>query len=116
MLKFESDKIPNQNACPAFINKCSTIGPKLSTGKNVNAPTMTMMLIKSRVKSGVVTGNVPSDGGTAFFRAKFPAIAKTGIIIKKRPNNIAIPIVELYQSVFAEMPANAEPLFAAPEV
>ncbi len=109
-------KIQNQNACPAFINKCSTIGPKLSTGKNVSAPTITMMLTKSNVKSGDVTGKVPKLGGTAFLRARFPAIAKTGMITKKRPSSIAIPMVELYQSVFAEIPANAEPLFPVPEV
>ena len=52
---------------PAFISKCSTIGPRLSAGKNVSAPTITITLTSSVVNSGVVTGKVPNDGGTAFF-------------------------------------------------
>ena len=80
------------------------------------APTITITLTSSAVKSGVVTGNVPSDGGTVFLRARFPAIASIGMIMKNRPTNIAMPIVVLYQSVFAEMPAKAEPLLPVPEV
>ena len=105
-----------QNVTPACINKCSTIGPKLSAGKNVSAPTMTITLTRSVVNSGVVTGNVPSDGGTKFLLARFPAIANIGMIMKNRPTSIAMPIVVLYQSVFAEIPAKAEPLFPVPEV
>ena len=77
---------------------------------------MTITLMSSVEKSGVVTGNVPRDGGTVFLLARFPAIASIGMIMKKRPTNIAMPIVVLYQSVLAEMPAKAEPLFAVPEV
>lgn len=92
------------------------MGPRLRTGKNVSAPTIRMTLISSTVKSGVVTGNVPSEGGTVFFFARLPAIANIGMIIKNRPTNIAAPIVELYQSVFADIPANADPLLPVPDV
>src|SRR5262249_27825974 len=101
---------------PAPISKCSTIGPKLSTGKKVRAPTIKITLTNNPVNNGVVTGNVPSDGGTLFLRTRLPAIASVGMIMKKRPNNILIPSVELYQSVFAFSPAKAEPLLPAPEV
>src|SRR6185295_1462720 len=94
----------------------STIGPKLNTGKNVNAPTITITLTSSVENNGVVTGNVPNDGGTIFLRARLPAIASIGMIIMKRPTSIAIPIDVLYQSVFAEIPAKAEPLLPVPEV
>src|SRR5262249_8255738 len=106
----------SQNVCPAYINKCSTIGPRLNAGKNVSAPTIRITLTNSVVNSGVVTGNVPSDGGTAFFRARLPARASIGMIIKKRPSSMAKPIVVLYQYVFAEIPANADPLLPVPEV
>ena len=32
----------HQKTCPLFIRKCSTIGPRLSAGKNVSAPTITI--------------------------------------------------------------------------
>ena len=101
-----------QNVCPASISRCSTIGPKLKTGKNVNAPTITITLTSNVENNGVVTGKVPSDGGTVFLLARFPAIANIGMIIKKRPISIAIPIVVFYQSVFAEIPAKAEDMIA----
>src|SRR5690349_24500803 len=106
----------HQNVVPEFINKCSTIGPRLNTGKNVSAPTITITLTSSVENNGVVTGNVPNDGGTIFLRTRFPAIASIGMIIMNRPTSIATPIVVLYQSVFAEIPAKAEPLFPAPDV
>src|SRR5216684_2590917 len=106
----------DQKVFPAYINRCSTIGPRLSAGKNVNAPTITMTLTSNVVNSGVVTGNVPNDGGTIFSRARLPATASIGMIIMKRPTSIVMPIVVLYQRVFAEMPAKAEPLFPAPSV
>src|SRR5882724_7245748 len=87
----------SQNVFPAFINKCSTIGPRLSAGKKVNAPTITITLTNNVVNSGVVTGNVPSDGGTIFLRARLPAIASIGMTIMKRPMSVARPIVVLYQ-------------------
>src|SRR5690349_24250511 len=87
----------HQNVVPEFINKCSTIGPRLSTGKNVSAPTITITLTSSVVNNGVVTGNVPSDGGMIFLRARFPAMASIGTIMKNLPTSIATPIVVLYQ-------------------
>src|SRR5512141_593956 len=105
-----------QKVCPACINKCSTMGPRLSAGKNVNAPTITITLTSNAVNSGVVTGKVPKLAGTIFFFARLPATASIGIIIMKRPINIVMPIVELYQSVFAEIPAKADPLLPAPSV
>ena len=77
---------------------------------------MRIVPIKSTVKSGVVTGNVPSDGGTYFFFARLPAIASMGMIIRKRPINVSSPIVVLYQSVFALNPPKAEPLLLKPWV
>src|SRR5581483_2680137 len=61
-----------QKVLPAYISKCSRIGPRLSAGKKVSAPTIKTTPINSAVKSGVVTGNVPSEGGTYFLRARFP--------------------------------------------
>jgi len=78
--------------------------PQAKRGKKVNAPTITITLTNRVVNSGVVTGNVPNDGGTIFLRARLPAIASIGMIIMKRPISIVMPIVVLYQSVFAEMP------------
>src|SRR5467141_3103429 len=101
-----------QKVLPAFISRCSRIGPRLSAGKKVNAPTIRITEMSRPVNNGVVTGNVPSDCGTYFFFARLPAIARTGITIKNRPNNMVAPMVELYQSVLALSPANAEPLFA----
>src|SRR5437870_392698 len=82
-----------QKVCPAYINKCSTMGPRLSTGKKVNAPTMMITLTNSVVNNGVVTGKVPSDGGTIFLRPRLPATASIGMIIKNLPNNMAMPMV-----------------------
>ena len=81
--------VRHQNTCPCVIRKCSTIGPRLSAGKNVSAPTMTMTPTSSAENSGVVTGNVPGDGGTRFLRPRLPAIASIGMIMKNRPNSIA---------------------------
>ena len=77
---------------------------------------MRMTLTNRVVNNGVVTGNVPSDGGETFLRARFPAMASIGTIIRKRPTSIAKPIVVLYQYVFAEIPANADPLLPVPDV
>ena len=73
------------------------MGPKLNAGKNVSAPTITITLTSNTVNSGVVTGNVPNEGGTSFLRARFPATASMGTIIRKRPTSIATPMVVLYQ-------------------
>src|SRR5882762_3356905 len=101
-----------QKVLPAFISRCSRIGPRLRAGKKVSAPTIRITEMRSPLNSGVVTGNVPNDSGTCFFLARLPAIARTGMTMKKRPNSMVAPMVELYQSVFALSPANAEPLFA----
>src|SRR5215831_16680399 len=86
-----------QNVLPAYINKCSTIGPRLNAGKKVSAPTIRITLTSRTVNNGVVTGNVPRLAGTIFLRARFPATASIGTIIRKRPTSIAAPIEELYQ-------------------
>src|SRR5215471_24157 len=96
--------------------RCSTIGPRLSAGKNVSAPTMRMTLTRRPVKSGVVTGKVPGDGGTRFLRPRLPAIASIGRIMKKRPISVAKPIVTLYQLVLALSPPNADPLLPVADV
>src|SRR5882724_1199572 len=91
------------------------MGPRLNAGKNVKAPTMTITLTSRAVNKGVVTGNVPGEGGTAFLRARLPATANMGTIIKKRPVNMVNPMARLYQR-FPPSPANAEPLLPVPEV
>ena len=98
------------------MSRCSTIGPRLSTGKNVSAPTIRMTLTRSVANRGVVTGNVPTEGGATFLRARLPARASIGMIIGNRPKNIAMHIVVLYQYVFAESPPNADPLLPVPDV
>ena len=70
----------------------------------------------SAENSGVVTGNVPSDGAPLLLRARLPASASIGMIAMKRPSSIATPIVVLYQGVLADRPAKAEPLLPVPEV
>ncbi len=75
-----------------------------------------MTLISSNVNSGVVTGNVPTDGGTYFFCARLPAIASIGIIMKKRPISVVMPVAVSYQSVLTVSPPKAEPLFPAEDV
>src|SRR5947209_20449649 len=72
--------------------------------------------VRRTVKSGVVTGKVPSEGGTYFLRARFPAIASMGMIMRKRPANMANPRVVSYQGVLTVRPAKAEPLFPVPEL
>src|SRR5262249_25413090 len=107
---------PPQNSVPAFIRKCSTMGPSAKAGKNVSAPTITITPTSSTTNTGPVTGNVPADSGTFFFAASDPAIPRIGISMKKRPKNMSRPSVVLYQSVLAFSPANAEPLLPAPDV
>src|SRR5437899_4180117 len=92
------------------------MGPRLSAGKKVSAPTIKMTDTSSTLKSGPVIGKVPRDSGTVFLEARFPAIARMGITAKKRPASMTTPMLALYQSVLALMPANADPLFPAAEV
>src|SRR5215467_10057111 len=98
------------------MSRCSRIGPRLSAGKKVNAPTIRITPISNTVKRGVVTGNVPNDGGTYFLPARLPAIANAGMIIRKRPTSIVMPPAVLYQRVLVVSPANADPLLPACEV
>src|SRR5882724_3723474 len=102
-----------QNAFPACISRCSRIGPRLSAGKKVRAPTITIVPTSSTLNRGVVTGNVPAEGGTACLRARFPAIASIGMIMKNRPISVFPPRLMLYQEVLPLKPPNADPLFAA---
>src|SRR5437868_2835647 len=104
---------PAQNVFLAAISKCSRIGPRLSAGKNVRAPTIRITAIKSTVNRGVVTGNVPKEGGTYFFAARLPAMANAGMIIRNRPTSMVTAPAMLYQGVLVVNPASAEPLFPA---
>src|SRR5580700_5660650 len=112
---FFSTIVP-QKVLPTDINKCSRIGPRLNAGKKVKAPTIRITPTSRTLNNGVVTGNVPSDGGTYFFFARFPAIASMGRIMKKRPTSMVAAPATLYQGVFPFSPPKAEPLFPAIEV
>ncbi len=92
------------------------MGPSASAGKKVRPPTITMTPTRRPTNRTPVVGNVPSDGGTDLLAASEPAIAMAGTIIQKRPMNIATAPVILKNSVLAEIPAKAEPLFAALDV
>ena len=62
------------------------------------------------------TGNVPTLGGEIFFCTSEPASAMIGMIMRKRPINIARPSVVLYQGVLAVSPPKALPLLAVAEL
>ena len=96
----------------APISRCSSTGPRLSAGKKVRAPTMMMTATSRMLNVGVVTGNVPGEGGTIFFRARFPAMASIGTITRNRPTKVAIPMVVLYQSVLALSPGEGRTVIA----
>src|SRR5258706_9060377 len=108
-------RVRHQKDCPFFISRSSTIGPRLSAGKYVRAPTISTTLTSTTTNSGVVTGKVPGDGSTRFFRDRLPAIASIGTIIRNLPQSIVTPSVRLYQRVLAFNPAKAEPLLPAPD-
>src|SRR6266478_696788 len=76
-----------QKAFPACISRCSRIGPRLRAGKNVSAPTIKMVETSKPANRPPVTGKVPADSGTAFFLAKLPAMASTGMIMKNLPRS-----------------------------
>src|SRR6185437_9150144 len=105
-----------ENRVPCRSNRCSSTGPRLNAGKNVSAPTITMTPVSRIVNSGVLTGNMPTDGGIRFFRARFPARARAGIIMRKRPESMVNPRLRFYQGVLALNPAKAEPLLPAADV
>src|SRR5450631_1992843 len=89
------------------------MGPRLSAGKKVSAPTMRMTPTNSTVNKVVFTGNVPDDGGTLFFCARLPARASMGTIIRNRPASMFKARVRLYQLVLVVRPPKAEPLLPA---
>ena len=92
------------------------MGPSASAGKKVSPPTITITPTTRPTKRPPVVGNVPAEGGTDFLAASEPAIAMAGMIIQKRPTNIATAPVMLKNSVLAEMPAKAEPLLPVLDV
>src|SRR5579864_6589187 len=91
------------------------MGPNVSAGKKVSALTITMTPTRRETNKGVVTGNVPADSGTSFLRARLPARARIGMIMKNRPSSMLKARLTLYQGVFPFNPPNAEPLLAAVE-
>ena len=60
-------------------------------------------------------GNVPAEAGTIFLAASDPAMASIGMIIRKRPMNIARPRVVFQNGVLADRPAKALPLLPVAE-
>ena len=52
------------------------MGPRLTTGKNVSAPTITITDVSSTVNRGVVTGKVPAVSGTIFLPPQIPCNRK----------------------------------------
>ncbi len=92
------------------------MGPRDSAGKKVSAPRIRITLTNNIVNRGVVTGKLPCEGGAIFLPASEPAMASIGTIIRKRPANMVMPSVMLYQFVFALSPAKAEPLLPAAEL
>ena len=91
----DSGSIRMRTACRRCIASCSTIGPSASAGKKVRPPTITITPTTRPMNRPPVVGNVPADGGTDFLAASEPAIAMAGMIIQKRPTNIAIAPVRL---------------------
>ena len=75
----------------AIICRCSTIGPSASAGTNVNAPTISTTPTSKVMNSGVCVGSVPAVTAVAFFAARLPASASTGIISQYRDAHIAMP-------------------------
>ena len=76
---------------------------------------MTTTETSNTVKSGVVTGKVPAKQ-ELFFLREIAGDGEHWNDMKKRPSSIAIPVMVLYQWVFALMPANADPLFPIDDV
>ena len=67
------------------------MGPSASAGKNVRPPTITITPTTRPTNRLPVVGNVPADAAMLFY----PAIAMAGMIMKKRPTNIATAPVTL---------------------
>jgi hypothetical protein len=81
--------------------------PSESAGKKVRALTSTMVPRSSMTNSGPFVGRVPLVAIRRRLRARFPAIASAGMVIRKRPISISIPSVRLNHGVFAFRPAKA---------
>ena len=77
---------------------------------------MTMTPVSSTVNSGVVTGKVPAEAGTIFFREVAGDGEHRNRSSGSGRQNIAMPSETLYQCVFAFRPAKAEPLLPVAEV
>ena len=77
--------MPARRVVPAFIRKCSTIGPSDSAGKNVSAPTMTTVPTSRPTNSGPCVGSVPLVTGICFLAARLPAAASSGSRNRNRP-------------------------------
>gem|GEM_PF-5277419 len=56
-------------------------------------------------------GKVPGPAGTTFLPTMDPAMARAGMIIRKRPPSIARASTVFHEVVFAFSPPKAEPLF-----
>src|SRR6266700_4251784 len=98
LLSASMEVTPNeidQYRLPAVIARCSTIGPNASAGKKVSPPMIRITPTTRPTNRPPVVGNVPADGGTDFLAASEPAIAIAGMIMKKRPTNIALAKVRL---------------------
>ncbi len=76
--------------------KCSTMGPRLTAGKKVRAPTMMTVPTRRRVKVTPETGKLPGLTAMVFLAPRLPASANTGTMVKKRPTRVASPRVRLY--------------------
>src|SRR6185436_11926654 len=85
----------DQNTWPAFIARCSTMGPSASAGKKVRPPMIRITPTTRPTNNPPVVGNVPADGGIDFLAAREPAIAIAGTIMKNRPTNIELASVRL---------------------
>src|SRR5258706_4488537 len=79
----------------AFIARCSTTGRSGGGGKKGSPPMIRITPTTSPTNRPPVVGNVPAEAGCNFFPASEPAIAIAGMIMKKRPTNIATPPVML---------------------
>src|SRR5262249_32164327 len=79
----------------ASIWNCSTIGPSESAGKYSRAPTIRMTAASRATNVTECVARVPADSGTDFFRARLPAMASKGMIMRKRPISMASPPVTL---------------------
>ena len=70
------------------------MGPSASAGKKVRPPTIRITPTSSPMNSPPWVGKVPAEAGSVFLAASEPAIAMAGMIMKKRPTNIATaPVV-----------------------